>query len=338
MKRLSLFFILLFCFSTAFASAFNSVVFFGDSLSDDGNLYNFLVSHHSPLIVPKSPPYYYGRFSNGPVWTELVAAYLQKNYEISSENHAVGDAAIVLRGPLRGALPITLTMEINNYLADSPIADKSGILFIIWIGANDYLDDATSDPSNLANTVTEGIQSSIIQLIQSGARHFLILNMPDLARVPQAIAKHNTARLGLLSQYHNTLLPEVIKNLQELYPTTTYIQVDAYYFLNDLIDHPGKYNPAITDTTDSCWTGGYFMQYMQNPVTKGMTLKSTVLNQAYQFGQDCEKNPQSCTCANPDQYVFWDSVHPTRVVHQLLATIIENVLDNELKPQPVMRG
>jgi phospholipase/lecithinase/hemolysin len=331
MKRISLFFILLFCMSTAFASTFNSVVFFGDSLSDNGNLYHFFVSHHSPLVVPKSPPYYYGRFSDGPVWSELLADYLQKNYDISSENHAVGDAAIVLRGPLRGALPITLTMEIDKYLTESPTVDKSKILFVIWIGANDYLDDATTDPSTLANIVTKGIQSSIIQLIQSGARQFLILNMPDLARVPQAVQKHNAARLGLLSQYHNTLLPEVIKNLQELYPTTSYIQVDAYYFLDDLIDHPGKYNPGITDTTDSCWTGGYFMQSLENPVTKNMTLKSTVLNQAYQFAQDCERNPQSCTCAHPDQYVFWDSVHPTRVVHQLLAQIMETVLDNELK-------
>src|ERR1700693_2489301 len=53
----------------ASASSFSSVVVYGDSLSDNGNLYSL-------IGYPPSPPYYMGRFSNGPVIAEQLAAYL----------------------------------------------------------------------------------------------------------------------------------------------------------------------------------------------------------------------------------------------------------------------
>ena len=51
--------------SAASAQSYNRLVVFGDSLSDNGNLY-------AVLGQPTSPPYYQGRFSNGPVFTELL--------------------------------------------------------------------------------------------------------------------------------------------------------------------------------------------------------------------------------------------------------------------------
>src|SRR5262249_34260293 len=52
------------------ASDFGSMVIFGDSLSDVGNAYN------SDLHLDPTPPYYNGRFSNGPLWVEDLAASL----------------------------------------------------------------------------------------------------------------------------------------------------------------------------------------------------------------------------------------------------------------------
>ncbi len=42
---------------------FNDLIFFGDSLSDNGNLYNRTFGY-----IPKSPPYYEGRFFK---WTDM---------------------------------------------------------------------------------------------------------------------------------------------------------------------------------------------------------------------------------------------------------------------------
>ena len=49
------------------AQTYNRLVVFGDSLSDNGNLYAATGG-----TTPTSPPYYQGRFSNGPVFTELL--------------------------------------------------------------------------------------------------------------------------------------------------------------------------------------------------------------------------------------------------------------------------
>ena len=52
----------------AFASPITQIVAFGDSLSDTGN---DLIAFGSP-----QPPYYQGRFSNGPNWIDDLAGKL----------------------------------------------------------------------------------------------------------------------------------------------------------------------------------------------------------------------------------------------------------------------
>ena len=47
-----------------------NVVTFGDSVSDNGNTFRLTLGRIPP------PPYYKGRFSNGPVWVEYLADYL----------------------------------------------------------------------------------------------------------------------------------------------------------------------------------------------------------------------------------------------------------------------
>ncbi len=46
---------------------FSRIVMFGDSLSDTGKMYGKMRGY-----LPSSPPYYQGRFSNGPVWLERL--------------------------------------------------------------------------------------------------------------------------------------------------------------------------------------------------------------------------------------------------------------------------
>ena len=67
----------------AVAGHFARLVAFGDSLSDTGAV--FAVTQGA---VPPSPPYYAGRFSNGPVWPEYLGAALS----LPVENFAYGGA------------------------------------------------------------------------------------------------------------------------------------------------------------------------------------------------------------------------------------------------------
>ena len=56
--------------ASAQASAYSQLYVFGDSLSDTGNLFA-ATGGTNPI-----PPYFNGRFSNGPVWVETLAASL----------------------------------------------------------------------------------------------------------------------------------------------------------------------------------------------------------------------------------------------------------------------
>src|SRR5690606_31407064 len=77
--------------STANAQTYGRLVVFGDSLSDNGNLYAVTGGTN-----PVSPPYYQGRFSNGPVFTELLGfnagRYTAGAPVTGSVNYAFGGA------------------------------------------------------------------------------------------------------------------------------------------------------------------------------------------------------------------------------------------------------
>jgi phospholipase/lecithinase/hemolysin len=48
---------------------FGGLYAFGDSLTDNGNAYSWTRGK-----IPKSPPYWKGRFAEGPNWYDIVAA------------------------------------------------------------------------------------------------------------------------------------------------------------------------------------------------------------------------------------------------------------------------
>src|SRR6188472_2981783 len=72
------------------ATPLHNMVVFGDSLSDNGNLYEFM-KHQ----LPQDPPYFAGRFSNGPVWVEhLVASYFPNDPSSHLFDYAFGGAGV----------------------------------------------------------------------------------------------------------------------------------------------------------------------------------------------------------------------------------------------------
>ncbi len=53
----------------AASPGYDAIYVFGDSYCDVGNIYAATKG-----AIPLSPPYYAGRFSNGPIWVEHVAS------------------------------------------------------------------------------------------------------------------------------------------------------------------------------------------------------------------------------------------------------------------------
>ncbi len=329
MKKIVILFLALFFCSTAFAAPFKQIIFFGDSLSDNGNLY------HLTKIFPPSPPYFQGRFSNGPTWAEDVGKAYYDKYYTAYANYAYGGATAILHAPSsnRFIAPTTLEGELISYYLHSMIADKSKILYVIWIGANDYLFEHEQGVNEMTTKVVNKIAWSMTSLIGQGAQNFLILNLPDLGKTPYAKMKQSQAALHAVTVLHNQKLADTIVQLQNKYPTIKFVEMDVYSTFDDLVANPDKYNQkyhqSITDVSDACLKVTTAKRNLNLELqakfakTSGVSdyiLNSPSLLQTYNISEP--------PCDNPNQYVFWDPLHPSAVVHQMLADTVMDTLTN----------
>jgi len=350
-KLVALLFSLLFC-SPIFAAQFKEIVFLGDSLSDSGNLYNII------KIVPKSPPYYHGRFTNGPTWAELVGKHFNDSSSTTFVNYCYGGATSILHNIFYDSFiaPITLTGEVYSYLLGTLFTDKSNTLYAIWIGANDYLYDRHPDLDALTNDVVANIEWAMNTLRSQGATQFLIMNLPDLSRTPLAKDENLVDRLHTISLIHNKKLSEMVKKIQSEHSDIHITFVDVFNIFNDLLDNTEKFNQQhhteFNNLTQACWTGGVFLK--NNPVlninsvnadlqkafantklakeknfnTLAMSkfiVNSPSLAEAYSTTKLAEAGGQACE--NTNQYVFFDHLHPTAAVHVVFADIVVKNLE-----------
>lgn len=320
-KILSLFFALFFCSSAFAEQPFKQMVFFGDSLSDNGNLYRL-------IKFPDSPPYYIGRFTNGTTWAEDLGKHFYEKYYIGIENNAYGGATTILHNPKTDSFiaPTTLEAELFSYYAHSLRIDKSQVLYVIWIGANDYLYEK-ADMNTLTDNVANKIAWAINSLIGKGANKFLILNLPDLATTPYAKDLQLTDRLHIISEMHNKKLNDKINELRSQYPAVKIVTIDVYSTFNDLLANPKKYDPVLNDTIQPCLSEAISLKNSVPDVTGLNTNLRNAMNlpelaRIYQL----EKSYTLCTNAN--EHVFWDFVHPTENVHQILSDIVVKQLED----------
>jgi phospholipase/lecithinase/hemolysin len=223
--------ILLLAFTAiARADAYSSVIVYGDSLSDNGNLY-------SAIGYPPAP-YYDGRFSNGSVAVEQLAALLGVplvdfawgGATTGTENYVGITAGI-------SGLPGMLTelAGSSSYLASSS-AHLSSSLVVVWGGANDFLTGGSTTQA-VAN-----VDTIVSRLETDGATHILVPGMPDL---------------GLTPDYYGSIVAtdyalSFNAQLQASLPAgATY--VDTFGLMQQIVSDPSAY--GFTNVTTPCFNG-----------------------------------------------------------------------------------
>lgn len=329
---------LVLCFSiTAHAASFHRMVVFGDSLSDNGNLY-FASGH----LVPKSPPYYQGHFTNGPVWVEhLMQAMGGQLSEL--EDHAVGGASVVFHIK-NSKLPYSLAGELAMFDMENYFTDNSDSLFVVWAGANDYLVDPASKQVH-AHEVVNTIADKIVHLIKEDhARYFLVPNLPDMGVSPEARTENTVQDLREYTLLHNQYLANKLQELQSQYASkgVKIIPLDVYSLFQNVMAAPESY--GILDVETPCYSGSIFdspfalQQQRQDPKLllaalpedkRDFILQNPALRAAVYAAADYQqqskmqlvKSKSSC-----DRKLFWDDVHPTKLIHKLLAERAVNAL------------
>lgn len=262
----------------------DQVYTFGDSLSDTGNAFQATGNQ-----IPPSPPYFQGRFSNGPIWVEYLTQSLGLP-TTSQFNLAFGGATTGNNNTINPALP-GLQTEIGGYIASNPPVNDNA-LYIVWAGANDYLGGGITDPTIPLNNLATAVTS----LANFGAKNILVVNLPDLGRLPGTNNTPFATPLNTISQAHNFGLATTLNQLQtNLGSNVNLISFDVNALFNQAINNPQDF--SFTNVTESCLVG-------------------------------------IIVCSNPDEYLFWDAIHPTTVGHQFIASSAYETLQSASVPEP----
>ncbi|MFZ2314527.1 MAG: SGNH/GDSL hydrolase family protein [Gammaproteobacteria bacterium] len=287
---------LLICFTQlTHASPTQQLVIFGDSLSDNGNFYSATFK-----FVPKQP-YYAGRFSNGPTWAEDVSAALSKDHSTLSLNMAYGGATAK---PSRN----DLAWQVSAFLNKHNVENKDGCLFVIWIGSNDYL-PAKGNTNTETNEVIASIKKQVDILVEHGAKHFLIIGLPDLGKTPLAklVGLRYQTKIHALSVMHNQKLLTMMAAEKTTHPNIDFISFDPNPLFAEAVRHPQLF--GIKNSQDACFEGDTFMYAVLSDKSYGK-INLPINHDAV------------IVCKNQDEHLFWDHVHPTRVVHKRIAEAV----------------
>lgn len=214
----------------------NELYIFGDSLSDIGNVFKATNG-----VYPPSPPYFQGRYSNGPVWVEYLGSQLGLT-NAKSSNFAYGGATTV-SGSLNG-VPGTLA-QVYTYTKSHQKLNPNG-LYVIWAGANDYLFGAEQPAASIGN-----LSSAIKSLSSAGAKKILVANLPDLGKLPATYNIFNSRALSSLTNLHNLELAKTINLFhQESGNSTKIFQLDVNSLYREAMDKPEKF--GLTNVTQGC--------------------------------------------------------------------------------------
>jgi thermolabile hemolysin len=267
---------------TVAAAPFSSLFVFGDSLSDVGNI--------SQTTLGTTPGQYYsnGRFSNGPVYAESLATGLGlpsiTRSAAGGNDFAYGGAQTTGTGGLEGFFIRDIDEQVTQFLSSRTANATS--LFLIFAGANDLIGGQT----NMAIPVNS-LANSINRLVTAGARQFLVFNLPPLGSTPRYNGNPATRdQYNARTQQFNTALATMLGGVQAGNPALTVYQLDVF----------GMFNRALAD-----------------PAAFGLLNVTSSAAPGLQPGDSSYNTNQ--IVPNPNQYAFWDDLHPTISVHAILA-------------------
>jgi outer membrane lipase/esterase len=235
------------------SAAFSNAFFFGDSLSDTGNVYTVFGAGYVPA------PYYNGRFSDGPVWVEHLAAGIghadaAKASALGGNNYAFGGA---LTGG--GSIPSVLA-QIGSFSSNVAVADANA-LYVVVAGGNDMRAARSGNPANIgaaAVAATNNLKTALSTLAAKGAKNILVANLPDLGVTPEAVMLGLTATSTQATNAFNSLMGGVVSYGQGLGLNMSFFDFAglASTVRADALNNGGALY-GITNATTPCGTFQY---------------------------------------------------------------------------------
>ncbi|QDP71643.1 SGNH/GDSL hydrolase family protein [Legionella israelensis] len=297
-------------------------------------------------VLPEKP-YWNHRFSNGRVWFEYLAPMLgiDKEEEEQYINKAFGGSwamtynrqltvwnfiqhpLLTLKTLINGKLiPPSLGLIVQAYLMEHQQIDSQAHYFI-FSGNNDYVNalifEDTYDPevmNRYIDNVLNDLSASIHKLSRAGARHFVIIGIPHVGNTPKFIHTAESAILNQAVDQHNQRLQQLITDWQaSLSSVADFIYIDAQDIFSKALTEPTRY--GFTNITDACIDVKLPMFNLiasRSPFTHNYVLQYAQVLQ-YRHPQFTQGETNYHVCQTPENYLFWDEIHPSTRAHHYFA-------------------
>jgi len=271
----------------ASAQSYSRLVVFGDSLSDNGNLY--LATGGS---TPASPPYGAGRFSNGPVFTERLG-FNVANFMgpvTGSINYAFGGARTDSQ-----AQPLGMRLQLAQYQQRGGTFGANDLVSVLG-GANNIFQGlpaagGSTNPTGAITPVALSAAADINFIVngiaQAGAGTVLVTNLPKLSITPQFRGTPAAPLADFAVTTFNGALLTGLNATAAARPGTNIILMDLFKVGDVIAGNPSAF--GVSNVTQPCFNG----------VT---------------------------VCSNPDSYFYFDGVHPTAKGHEVIARLSNDYL------------
>ena len=261
---------------------FQNIVIFGDSLSDNGNVYA-LTNKTYPI-----PPYWNGRFSDGPTWVDRLNVSNVTNYAYGSattDNNLVEgytkEKSVLVPGMLQ---------QVELYLnhTDVNTIDFARTLYILWGGGNDFINDMTLYP----NVIAVSLFKSVRALLDVGAKNILVFNQVPVQYFPFSQSYNAPELFIYLTDEGNFYISTFTKAMQVDNPQVSLKMFDIHSVILNIVTQNSS---DLLNTVNNCW----------------LNVNVTYVSQL---------------CSNPKEYLFVDLLHFTSRGHELIADAVRSYL------------
>jgi len=302
---------------------FSGLEVFGDSLSDTGNKYYITGFANRPpyselldFFLVADGPYTRGglHHSNGATWIEQYARPLGLAGDVRPALRSQGGARNYAYGGARARPGLViipnenqhLPTQVENFLADVNSSAPADARYMIFIGGNDIFDAVVAlsiDPTGMTSDMVleqaiESVATEIGKLAIAGGTDFVVINAPDVSLTPA---------IELVDAFVSATNPAIPPGAVIAAAT---VLSDAY---NDALSAVVGGIPGVTivNIVDA------FRELVLNPQDFGLANSAEACVMPEQPPYACRK---------PDDYVFWDGVHPTKVTHGIIADVVTEAL------------
>lgn len=239
------------------------IVSFGDSLSDMGNI------DDAPV-------------SNGPAWIDYLSRdHLGLGASVASleEGHNYSYAGADT-GQSSDDLPTPSAAQQIELFAASDGTLSANDLVTLWIGGNDFLNDA--DNPTPPDTLYNRYDAILRRLIGLGARNVFWGLLPDPGLLPPYINSENRPAYSAFAANVNEKIRALESEIEAEFPDVFIILFDYHTLQAEIVARPGDYgvsDPTVEIPDNADVSNAFLMPDGVHPTTKGHQI---IASDAYQ--------------------------------------------------------